>query len=146
MRLPPLMPCVITFTFLYLADVVLMHNGRVFLNNSLILLESIGNNDTALMCVTTDPFCCETNRSGNWFPPQGATPLGSSSSSVDLYQSWEDDQSIRLNKPGDANLAQLNEGLYRCEVPDRNGVTQVLYAGLYSETRGSKFTVNPEGH
>ena len=127
-----------------LVDVVLMHDGRIILNNSILSLESLGSLDdpvnAPLLCITTNPFCCETNRSGNWFPPQGAALLDNSSSSMGLYQSWEDDQSIQLNKPSDASLGQLEEGLYHCEVPDRDGIMQVVFAGLYSETRGGKFS------
>ncbi len=114
-----------------------MHNGRTFLNNSLIFLESVGDSDdTSLLCITTNPFCCETNRSGSWFSPQGDALLENSSSSADLYQSWGDDQSIRLSRLSNSSLEELEEGLYRCEIPDRDGITQVIYAGLYSETRG----------
>lgn len=115
---------------------MLVHDGRALPNNSLISLESLER--APLLCVTTDPFCCETNRSGNWFHPQEGAPLTDSPSAMDLYQSWGDDQSIQLNKPSNASILPMNEGLYRCEVPDRDGVTQVVYAGLYSETGGSK--------
>ena len=121
---------------IYLIDVVLVHEGELIPNNSVISLESLGDsNVTRLLCVTTQPFCCDTNRSGNWFPPsEGSGPLDSSPNSLRLYQSWGDDQSIQLNRP--SGLNSIERGLYRCEVPDMDSIVQNLYIGIYSPDEG----------
>lgn len=112
----------------------MIHDGQLIPNNSIISLESIGDyNDTStspLLCVTSLPSCCDTNRSGNWFPPGGGSPLDSDPDSPGLYQDWEDDQSIQLHRPSAVESAE--EGLYFCEVPDENHVMQRLYVGVYS--------------
>ena len=110
---------------------VLVHEGELIPNNSVISLESLGDSNARLFCVTTQPFCCDTNRSGNWFPPsEGSEPLDSSPNTLHLYQSWGDNQSIQLNRPSGVNSTE--RGLYRCEVPDRDNITQILYVGIYS--------------
>jgi len=93
-------------------------------------LDSLGDEDgSALLCVTTLPYCCDTNRSGNWFPPDSEQPLDTSPNSTLLYQSWGDDQSIQLlSNDSDATVG----GLYSCKVPDKDGVEQTLFVGIYS--------------
>ncbi len=115
-------------------DVVLVHEGQEISNNSIISLESLGNFNTSstspLLCVTTHPSCCDTNRSGNWFPPSNTAPLETSLNSSELYQSWGDNQNISLNRP--SGISSTESGLYRCEVPDKDNVVQNLYVGVYS--------------
>ena len=113
-------------------------------NNSLISLESLGNfnatTNTPLLCVTSfipDDADVE-DYIGNWFPPQGDAPLGVSSNTTDLYQSSEDEQSVGLNRPSE--VASVESGLYRCEIPDNENVTQTLYVGVYSTDNDGKFT------
>ena len=47
-----------------------------------------------------------------------------------LFQSWSDEQSVELHRPGEVSVAET--GLYRCEAPDAEGVMQTMYAGVYS--------------
>lgn len=115
-------------------DVVLVHEGQLILNNSLLSLESLG--EIGLSCITTLPNCCDTNRSGNWFPPQGASPIEANSSST-LYQSWNNNQSIQLNRP--SGLDSVMDGLYHCEVPDIDDVMHFLYIGIYSSANDGEF-------
>ena len=41
---------------------------------------------------------------------------------------------LSLNRVPDA---MLENGLYRCEIPDSEGDTQTLYAGVYSDDEGN---------
>jgi hypothetical protein len=104
-------------------------------------LESIGDADgdtnTSLLCMTNLPSCCDTNRSGNWFPPNGGSPLDSSRGSSGLYQNWDDNQSIELRRP--SSVVSTEEGLYRCEVPDGDQVIQTLYVGVYTAASGGQY-------
>lgn len=114
-----------------------MHEGSLISNNSLLLLDSLGDGnttDTPLHCYTPLSPCCNTSRHGTWVAPgAGNTPLSDSQDSTGLYQSWGDNQIIRLHRSIAMDSA---EGLYHCEVPDRDGVTQRLYVGIYNTTAG----------
>lgn len=118
------------------------HEGSILSNNSALSLNSLGDgNDTGspLHCVTPLVPCCDTNRSGNWF--RGDDPLGVFENSTELFQSWGDDQSVRLNRG--AGGASIEGGLYRCEVPDADTVTQTLYVGVYGSDDEGQFTTDP---
>ena len=108
---------------------MLTQGGQLIANNSIISLVNL--TDNPLLCVTTQPSCCDTNRSGSWFPPGGGNQLEDSpQDSAGLYQRWEDDQSIQLLRQSGA--VSVEEGLYHCIVPDKDGVTQTLYVGISS--------------
>ena len=121
-----------------------MRDGDFILNNSLISLDSLGSfsgsANTPLLCVTSfvsGPEC-SGNCTGNWFPSRGNAPLGKLANSTDLYQSIVDSKSVGLNRPSE--VASVESGLYRCEIPDDDGVTQTLYVGVYSTDNDGKFT------
>ena len=109
----------------------LVHEGSTLPNNSVISLDSLGNgninNSRPLFCFTPLQPCCDTNRSGNWF--LGDHALNEFRNSTNLYQSWGDDQSVRLNRGSEA--ASIEGGLYRCEVPDAANITRFVYVGVY---------------
>lgn len=121
---------------------VLEHEAQLIPNNSIILLLE-NDNVTAigpLLCITTLPSCCDTNRAGNWFPPEGNDPLNNASSnSMGLYQSWTDDQTIELNGLSEEGFSE--SGLYYCEVPDRENNLQTLYVGIYSSADDGEYVV-----
>ena len=116
----------------------LIQEGQIVPNNTLLSLDSLGDfNQTTispLFCVTNQPLCCDTNRSGNWFPPGGDDPVGDSDNTTELYQSWGDDQSVQLLRP--TGVDTVESGLYRCEIPDQDNITQTFYVGIYSEEEG----------
>ena len=80
---------------------------------------------------------------GEWFFPSG-TVLGTHGAGGDIYRnrtgaesaSSTSDATVRLNR---RNNAMYPIGLYHCEIPDRNGLTQNLCVGIHAD---SKFTVN----
>ena len=128
--------CKLSFNPLHATDlesiVHLIHEGSVLPNNSVLFLDSLGNgsanSSSPLRCVTPLQPCCDTNRSGSWF--YDVNPLDEFENSTELYQSWGDDQSIELNRGDGAST--IEGGLYHCEVPDADNVTQILYIGIYS--------------
>ena len=83
--------------------------------------------------------CCDTNRSGSWFPPEGTDPVSTFANSTELYQSWGDDQSIRLHSSNQTD--PMGSGLYSCEVLDSNGDMQILYVGVYSNITAGKLSM-----
>ena len=116
-----------------LSGAVLSQEGQLIPNNSVLSLNSFCNG-TSLFCVTNRPFCCDTNRLGSWYPPDYPDPVDNvSNTSSALDQAWGDDQSVRL-----FGVDSVESGLYRCEVPDRDNVTQILYVGIYSNEEGNQ--------
>ena len=99
-----------------------------------MILEDIGEDDDALLCMTNQTACCrppytdDMGALGNWFfPNETRVP---SSSEEDFYRDGGQ-MVVRLNRrSGEV------EGIYRCEIPDAMNVTQTLYIGVYSISTG----------
>ena len=113
-------------------DVWFSLRGTTYQNNSLVTLEDIGQNDTALVCMTNFPACCRPpytseNRSalGNWFFPNG-TRVPSKSKQCNFYRS-RSQMVLHLHRRRGGE-----EGIYRCEIPDSMNVTQTIYIGVYT--------------
>ena len=76
---------------------------------------------------------------GEWFFPNGRV-LGSAGTGGDIYRdrtggesaSSTSDATVRLNR---RNNAMDPTGLYRCEIPDGNGLTQNLYVGIHADSK-----------
>ena len=100
-------------------------------------LEDIGEDDTALLCMTNFTACCRPppftgeNRSvlGNWFFPNG-TKVPSGGRQLDFHRT-RGRSVVRLNRRR-GGVA----GIYRCEIPDSMNVTQTLYIGVYTAGTG----------
>ena len=110
-------------------DVWFSLNGAIYQNNSCVALEDIGENDTALLCVTNSTDCCNvTNTSsakGNWLFPN-ETRVPSSNKRWDFYRT-RGEMAVQLHRRRGGE-----EGIYRCEVPDAMNVLQTIYIGVYS--------------
>ena len=113
-------------------DVWFSLSGTTYQNNSCVTLEDIGENDTALLCMTNLTACCQPpytddNGSyfGKWFFPNG-TRILLADNDGDFYQSrgW-----MSRRKGG-------VEGIYRCEIPDSMNVTRTIYIGVYTASSG----------
>ena len=107
--------------------------NTTYQNNSIMMLENIGEGDDALLCVTNLTACCRPPYTGemglalgNWFFPNG-TRVPSSGDQWDIYRS-RGQMVIRLHRRRDGV-----EGIYRCEIP---GFTQTIYIGVYSASTG----------
>lgn len=112
------------------SEVMLIHEGQPVPNNSLISLGELNDSSNSpLVCITNQPSCCDTNRSGNWISPSGEF-LSNVSDALSLFQRWEDNQTIELHSR--SVEMPIEEGLYHCEVPDKDGVVKRLYIGVYS--------------
>ena len=119
-------------------DVWFSLNNTTYLNNSLVTLEDIGENDTALLCRTNLTDCCNHSYTGgyksaigNWYFPNGSrVPSGYSYSWSDYYRT-RDFMVVHLNRRSGGV-----EGIYRCEIPDSMNVFQTLNIGVYNTNSG----------
>ena len=103
------------------------------------MLENIGEDDTALLCMSNLSACCRQQYTvenvsvrGNWFLPSGSTIANETSSELrDFYSERGQVVVVRLN------LGRIGEnGIYRCEIPDSLNVTQTIYIGGYTAGNG----------
>ena len=109
--------------------------GTTYQNNSLVTLEDIGEGDDALLCLTDNRMCCARAQSpgggilGNWYYPNG-TGVANYGVMWGFYRN-RGQSVVRLNRRrGGEN------GIYCCEIPDINSVTQFIYIGVYTANTG----------
>ena len=93
-------------------------------------LEEIGENETALLCMTNLTSCCESNLSWtdsleDWFFPNG-TGIGDAEG-VDFYTT-RGHMVIGLNRRSGGV-----DGIYRC---DSRALNQSIYIGVYTASDG----------
>ena len=117
---------------IYISFPVAVLNGTTYQNNSIVMLEDIGDND-ALHCVTNQTACCRPPyRSltiGSWYFPNG-TRIPSTGHKWDFFRTRGQMVVSMYRRRGGV------EGIYRCEIPDAMNVTQTIYIGVYSATTG----------
>ena len=133
-------------------DVWLSLRGTAYQSNSCVALEDIGENDSALLCMTNLTSCCTSmtgSASGDWFFPNGTRiPNGTS-----CCQSLDEgncffSNGTRVKTKEDlyttrgASVVRLHrrrggvEGIYRCEILDSVNVTQTMYIGVHTTSSG----------
>ena len=113
-------------------DVLFSLKGTTYQNNSIVILEDIGEGGDALLCKTNLTACCRTsdtgemgNALGNWFFPNGSRVPNSKSQSP--FSRSRGKMAVHLqHRRGGV------EGIYRCVIPDAMNVTQTIYIGVYS--------------
>ena len=110
--------------------------GTPYQNNSIVMLEDIGEGHDALLCITKRTACCRSPYTGdmgpalgNWFFPNG-TRVPSLGVGWDFYRT-RGQMVVRMHhRRGGV------EGIYRCEIPDAMNVNQTIYIGVYSYSTG----------
>jgi hypothetical protein len=100
-------------------------NGEFHANGSSLSLSSIGEGDSALLCVTDGSCCTPPNRFGEFYYPDN-TRVNPEGFGDDFYRD-RGDQMIRLNR---RNGATSPTGTYKCAIPDSSGVTQNFFITL----------------
>ena len=111
--------------------------GDVLVNNSFIarggesdeIRIREGHNDS-LHCVTDNPECC-SNGQGDWYDERGRQVQQGSDGEGDLYVT-RGDGVVYLNRRRGGT-----SGMWRCDIPDSNGVQQSIYIYLGTPTTGS---------
>ena len=108
-----------------------------------MILEDIGEDDDALLCITNQTACCRPpytgvngSASGNWFFPNGSR-VPNSGRQWDFHRT-RGQMVVRLNRRRSGV-----EGIYRCEIPDTFGFTQTLYIRVYSASTGEWYMYTP---
>ena len=106
------------------------------------MLEDIGEDDVALLCMTNLTACCRSSKTGvngstfgNWFFPNG-TRVPSEVVNETSGETWDfyrdrGQMVVRMNR----RRGEV-EGIYRCEIPDTMNVTRTIYIGVYSISTG----------
>ena len=111
-------------------DVWFSLRNTTYQNNSLVTLEDIGEEDDALLCVTS--ACCTRPALGNWFFPNGTRVL-SGSEIWDFYR-FRGQMRIYLNRRRGGV-----DGIYHCVIPDSMNVTQNIYIAVYTASTGELY-------
>ena len=104
--------------------------GVVLVNNSYILWSRIGEgHNDSLHCVTDNSDCC-SNGEGNWYDETGGEVQYRSDGDSTLYVT-RGDRVVYLNRRTGGR-----SGMWRCDIPDSNGVQQSIYIYLGTPTTG----------
>ena len=119
------------FSFPGASDVWFSLKGTTYQNNSIVILEDIGEGDEVLFCITNYTACCRSGGTvfANWFFPNG-TRVPSLGIQWDFYRNRGEMEVCLHRRRGGV------EGIYRCEIPDTMNVTQTIYIGVYSASTG----------
>ena len=105
--------------------------GNFLLNNSFILRPRIGEgHNDSLHCVTDNSDCC-SNGEGNWYNETGGEVQQGSVGPSNLYVT-RGNRVVYLNRRERAGRS----GMWRCDIPDNNGVQQSIYIYLGTPDTG----------
>ena len=104
-------------------------------------LEEIGEGVDALLCLTDQPACCRPpytkptgqSATGNWFFPNG-TRVPSSGTRWDFHRTRGQSKVLLHRRRGGV------DGIHLCDIPDKTGVDQKLYIGVYNASTGEWHT------
>ena len=103
---------------------------RVLTNNSYIDREVIGVGvNNSLRCVTNYSDCCAGSDVGNWFNRDG-NEAHQGVDNADLYVT-RGEGVIYLNR-----ITEGAPGMWRCDIPDSDGMMQSIYIYLGTPTTG----------
>ena len=124
------------------SGVTLTLNGVNITNNSNVLVTDIseggfgvtGIDDGGLLCITDKSDCCRASDNpnaggqGEWYFPNGnlVPILGTQYGESDIFYRNRDTRLVRLNRVGNPP----GRGLFRCEVPNAEGITVTLYVNI----------------
>ena len=129
-------------SFPVIDSVWLSLNGITYQNNSLVTLEDIGENDTALLCITNQTTCCRPLNTGekgfsirNWIFPNDTKVPSSSVNGTQWNFYRERGQMVVYLYRRRCGV----DGIYYCKIPDSLNVTQTIYIGVYTATTGELY-------
>ena len=105
--------------------------GDVLTNNSFIFRGDIGEGQNdSLHCVTNNSDCCN-NGQGNWYDVTGGEVQQGPDGDSNLYVVTRGDGVVYLNRRRGGQ-----SGMWRCDIPDSNGVQQSIYIYLGTSATG----------
>ena len=115
--------------FCVLGPPILVFNGRVYRNNSIIPLQDIGPDplvyNASVYCYTTHSPCCTTTNEGNWFIPRGIN-LNIQDNYVARFPAT---RTVNLYRPTSSFIS----GLFRCKILDGIASFVNIYVGIYQQ-------------
>ena len=105
--------------------------GNILVNSSYILRPRIGEgHNDSLHCVTDNSDCCR-NGEGNWYNERGGEIQQGSVGDSDRLYVTRGDGVVYLNR-----RTLGSSGMWRCDIPDSNGVLQSIYIYLGTPDTG----------
>ena len=105
--------------------------GHVLVNNSYIFRGGIGESQNdSLHCVTDNSDCCNIGQV-NWYDVTGGEVQQGPDGDSNLYVTRGDGVVYLNRKRGGQS------GMWRCDIPDSNGVQQSIYIYLGISTTGT---------
>ena len=113
---------------------MLWHRESLVSNQSIVNLEDItGGSD--LLCLTNTATCCRGRDTGStgvgfWYFPDGSVVPSDNSNGLSRDRGTS---FVALTHSGSGSPPS---GLYRCEIPDSEGQTVTLFAGVYRSGLG----------
>ena len=119
----------------FYTDVTFAHGGALYGNNSILTITDIGEDvHSALLCITNNVNCCESNRGvGGWYLPNG-TFIDRNDQTLNFYQN-RGSSVLRLFQRSGAT-SQLQHGIFHCQIPDASGALLHIYIGLFPTNAG----------
>ena len=110
--------------------------GNILGNNSFVFRGSIGEgHNDSLCCVSDNSECCTNGPQGNWYDKKGVEVHQGSDGDSDLYVT-RGQGVVYLNRRTGGST-----GLWRCDIPDSNGVEQSIYTYLGTPSSGIHYTL-----
>ena len=117
-------------------EVGVLFKGHLVPNNSIVTINNIGEGFSELVCLTNDENCCDSSSGGRWlFPNDSVVPA-----SGDVYEG-RGPSFLSLNS---GSGVEVDNGLFRCEIPNTEGVDTTSYIGIYSTDLGTSKLLNTQ--
>ena len=106
----------------------------MFSNHGLVDPADIGEDNSALLCLTNNAGCCDTANglSGEWYNPDTSV-VQVRSAGESLYRNRGASR-VRLNRQ--LAVSMVTSGIYRCEILSGAGLSEDVYVGLYPLDQG----------
>ena len=102
-------------------------------DNSILRLAALGT----LLCITPYQPCCQNE--GQWHYPNGTVVPASQNGTLLFTSRIDQGLGLHQRKNFQETIPGV-DGVYECQIPDENGITQTLSAWIYSGPP-CKFTV-----
>ena len=110
------------------------HDNGVLPNNSFIPYTQISIGDRALKCVTDHADCCTDPDVGSWTYERGRAIQQGEDGATCMYVTRGQGE-VSLNRN---STCYPDVGLWRCDIPDSNGVIRSMY--IYLGSSGTSTT------
>ena len=106
----------------------------MFSNHGLVDPADIGEDNSALLCLTNYTSCCDTANGlfGEWYNPDMSV-VQVRSAGESLYRN-RGPGLVRMNRQ--LPVSMVTSGIYRCEILSGAGLSEDVYVGLYPPDQG----------